>query len=379
MKNNYKLIFGLAAFLLLCGLVWWSKKPVPLLTIPIQTPGIPNSTPASAATAKPTQPTPVAASPPQPSTAPGGNAAPQRKFANMPAHECRAILEEIRKQDYDSIMQAWLDAGRVDNDPTKQESITSMWGYTMRRRKASPKFYEKMKAIMADPSYSINERGDMIGVLTSAATPEAAELLIYEATTQADKEMKRMATVAISGLGENSDNEAISALLEPLWKGSNDPLMLRSVAESIGRIGAASSVGLLLNAVLTPGEGGKEKQEMAGYGLLKVHTVNAVPPLAAVLEKNPVGSLANKVAFRTLMQIGGKEAQQAMIHWLQTTDSSAAPLAAEWAADAGHRFDLEMAQPALNAAVPFRSEENRKAIRAALEANGAKEMKNKGK
>lgn len=305
---------------------------------------------------------------PQANANPSGNSAPARKFRDMPVLECNAILEEIRKQDFDFIMRAWLDAGRVEKDATKQGSIVTLWGYTISQRAPSPEFYKKMKAIMADASYSIQERGQLIGVLSIAATKETADILIYEATHQTDKDLKAMATFAIRSLGENSYNEAISIALEPLWKESNDPQMLASVARSMGRIGAPSSVQLLLSAAMVPDGSDDVRRDKAWSGLREVFTGNAVPPLATMLSANPVGSRANTLAFDTLSQIGDKEGPQAVMKWLQTADKSAAPLAKAWAIHARHTSQVEVAQAALDPAVPFRSEENRKALREGLDS-----------
>ena len=367
MKNSYKLILGLAVFSVFAGLVWRLKAPVPLQTAPAQPKITPSSTPAATARGKPSQPAPAAAMPSHPDVSLGGNAAPQRKFDEMPASERRAILGEIRKQDFDSIIRAWLKAGRVENDPAKQGSITTVWGFEMGQRTVPPEVYEKMRAIMADSTYSIHERGNMIGVLASAATPEAASLLIYEATTQTDEEMKRMATFALRGLGDTF-NEANAALLEPLWKESNDPVMMQSVARSIGKIGKASSVELLFSEALSAGGPDDVRGEAAWDGLREVHRENAIPPLVAALEKNPVGSPANKLALDTLGQIVGKKAPQAVMKWLQASDSSAAPLATAWVTNATLNGPLEAAQAALNPSVPFRSEANREAIRKGLDA-----------
>ena len=132
--------------------------------------------------------------------------------------------------------------------------------------------------------------------------------------------------------------------------------------------GASSSIELLLSAALAPDGQDDVRRDVAAWALKKVYTGNAVPPLAAALQKNPVGSRANRLAFNTLAQIVGKEAPQAVMNWLQTTDSSAAPMATQWATNARHSKQLEAAQAALDPAVPFRSETNREALRAGLAA-----------
>ena len=76
----------------------------------------------------------------------------------------------------------------------------------------------------------------------------------------------------------------------------------------------------------------------------------------------------NAIALSTLGQIGDKGATQAVIGWLQAADSRAAPLVANWVGSANAQGHLKAVAAALNPSVPFSSEENREAIRAALAA-----------
>lgn len=104
------------------------------------------------------------------------------------------------------------------------------------------------------------------------------------------------------------------------------------------------------------------------WALTKVATKNAVPPLAEALNKNPQGSRTHTLAFTTLTQIGDQAAALALMDWFQVADSRAAPLATKWITQAHATPQLQAAEAALNPAVPFRSEENRDAIRAGLAA-----------
>ena len=97
MKNRLKLILGLDALLLLCGLVWWQKKPPePAPSIPIRKDGAPPSTPASITATTPPKPLSAPGTPPQPNTVPSGNAVPKKKISEMDLDEAAAIMKEIR-------------------------------------------------------------------------------------------------------------------------------------------------------------------------------------------------------------------------------------------------------------------------------------------
>ena len=136
---------------------------------------------------------------------------------------------------------------------------------------------------------------------------------------------------------------------------------------SMARIGKASSVESLLKAALTTDFPNEMHRNAAIGALREVIAADAVPPLLAVLEGNPIGSDANKLAWKTLAHIvGSDEAPQSMMKWLQAADEKAAPMAREWIVNARGSRELKAAEAALDPSIPFRSEENRKALRAGL-------------
>lgn len=363
MKNRRKWIWITFALVVLgAAAFWWSNRPVPSSENPAHS----NNKPPSATSAVVSPPPAPARS--EPANTPDTGASRQKKFADMSARESRAILEEIRKLDFASIMSAWLDAGRVEHDPTKQSSIVSIWSTAMREKKPSLEVYENMKAFIADRSNSGFERGQLIGVLAAAATKEAAGLLIYQATTQTEKELKDSAISSISNLGGGGSREYLPPMIEPLWRESNDAKLLKAVAIAMAQEGAPSCIELLLPAAAAPDGQDDVRRDAAVWALTKVYTKNAVPPLAAALDANPLGSRTHTLAFTTLTQLFDETAALALMRWLQAADSRAAPLASQWIAQARHIPQLQAAEAALNPAVPFRSEQNREAIRAGLAA-----------
>lgn len=199
---------------------------------------------------------------------------------------------------------------------------------------------------------------------------ETVDLLIREAITLTDQELRDTAIAGLRAVGDivggTLDKDDFTPKLTAIWFATNDPKTMLSSAQSIGRIGSASGVEVLLAAALAPDGKDDVRREKAAYGLLKVNQPSAVPPLAAVLEKNPAGSHANSLAFRILNQIGDKTASEAVMKWFQTTDSSAAAQAKEWATNVRTTAQDAAAQSALDPKVPFRSEEIREALRAGL-------------
>ena len=304
----------------------------------------------------------------QGSAATGGNVAPVRKFSEMGVLERGAVIRELRKKDLAEIFQYFLDAERVEQDSMKQMAVQSVLSDELKERKFNPEFLKKLQEFIESDVPSKFERGMVLGALGDAATKETGELLLHEATTLKHADVRGDAIASVQVLGDRAENEDLSPALNRAWTTTNDPLFLRSVGISMARIGSSASVDLLLSAALAPDGRDDVRRDVAWPALRKVHTGNAVSPLAAVLEKSPSGSRENTLAFETLSQIVGKEAPQAVMKWLRTTDSSAAPMAAAWAVHARHDLQLELAQAALDPKVPFRSEENRKALREGLDA-----------
>ena len=202
----------------------------------------------------------------------------------------------------------------------------------------------------------------------SAGTKQGAELVIWVATTQTEKELKDGAIGNISNLGGGGSREFLPPMIEPLWQESNDPKLLNAVAIAMAGEGAPSCIKLLLPVAAAPDGQDDVRRVAAVWALTKVYTKNAVPPLAAALDANPLGSRTHTLAFTTLTQVVDEAAAQALLHWLQAADGRSAPMATRWITEASFPSQLRAAEAALNPAMPFRDEKNREAIRAGLEA-----------
>jgi len=205
-------------------------------------------------------------------------------------------------------------------------------------------------------------------VLSSAATKEAADLLIYEATTQMETELKNGAKGSISGLGGGGSREFLSPMIEPLWQQSYDPQLLNAVAVAMAEEGAPSSINVLLPAAAAPDGQDDVRRAAAVWALTKVYTKNAVPLLAEALDSSPMGSRTHTLAFTTLTQFVDGAAAQALMHWLQAADGRCAHMALKWITETRFPSQLRAAEASLNPATPFRDEKNREVIRAGLKA-----------
>lgn len=378
MKIRYQLILGLVA-LLLCGLVWWVKRPVALPLAPIQEKITLPSTPASLAAAKPPQSKAAVTAPTHANAAPSGDAVPKRKLSEIDLLEGSAVMNEIANKDLLAIFQHFLDAGRAENDEMKQSGLSGILAEAILNRKPDPVFLKKLQEFIESDTPSARERGMMLDTLGRAGTKEAGELLLHEAATLNDTKLRGTAIQCVSNLGDAMSwkRGEITPALVRVWKATNDPGLMAATARSMARLGSAESIELLLAAALAPDGQDDVRRSTAERAVRRVYADSAAPPLAAVLAANPVGSRANTLAFEVLTRLG-PTAQKAIMEWLQTTDRNAAPFATHWVIS-NRSNSQELAQAALDPAVPFRSEENRRAIRAGLEAYRAEEVKNRGK
>ena len=291
------------------------------------------------------------------------------KYANMDVLEQSAVLTEIGKRDLTAIFHVMLDAGRVENDSLKQLHVKSVFSEALREKTPSAEFLTKLRAFIANTDNALFERGLVIGALEAAATPQTVEILVEVATTSTDPPMRTDACGGLAIVGNRTAaGDKVAPILEKVWRETDDDDLLFSVALSMVRIGKPGSVEALLSAANSNGAQGEKRRGIATGALGELIAPGGVLPLVAVLEGNPVGSPANTLAFRTLAQIVGEDAPQAMMKWLQTADAKAAPMAKEWIENASIGHEIKAAEAALNPSVPFRSEANRKALRAGLNA-----------
>lgn len=288
------------------------------------------------------------------------------------------ILGRISNQDLPDILQAALDADRVEHDALKfTVIIQTVLPNAMKQRPPSPEFLGRLRDYIKDPANSKINRGMMIGALGEVQSLATVPILKDLYATSADPVLRAEAASGIAmlgapnGQGPQEANESSAKSMEQIWlspASNNDPVMLRSVANGIALLGASSGIEMLLQAALAPN--GKDDARKAaallalrGADILNSH---AVPPLAARLSRdNPLTDEASKLASATLVRMQSKAADQALAAWLQNSTSASAPLAN---AIAAHSQNQAVWVNASAPNVPFRSEQNREAIRAGIAA-----------
>lgn len=364
MKSSKKTGFLLVVALAGVAIGLWAVRKSALVAEP-------TAKPAGKATAMVTR----ATSPNQPTSTsnPPNSAQIPEKFSEMNVLERNAFQMEMRKQSLASILLVWLEAGRVEKDLMKQEAMQTTLVYAIRENSPNPEFLKQIEDFIKEDSNSVSEREQLIFVLAGAATKESVEILLRVASTLPNQELKKFASDAVrtsvGGLrGDGIFHEELSPLLERTWRESQDQNLLISVAVAMTKVGAASSVSLLLDAALAaPGQ--DDVRGRAAQGALASTTIlnpNAVRSLEELLMAESPGSVASQFSADTLARSGIPAAAEVLSQWLRTANESVAPQAQRYAAHARTPALLKVFESILDPTVPFRSEKNREAIRAGL-------------
>ena len=312
---------------------------------------------------------PAPAAPSHTGATPNANS-PKKEYKDMGILEKRAVMAEIKKLDLPAIFQAMLDAERVEHDDLKQMHLQTVFAGAFLRKKPSPEFVEQMYGFITNRANREFERELLIGALESAATKETVELLLRVAKTAPDPKMRQSAaTLGGVGSSSNLNGAELSPILERTWRETSNPTLLRSTASGMAKIGTPSGIELLLSAALATDGRDKARQQVAYSALHEVYLRAAVPPLAARLANQPPTSEVIALVAPILARNGAPEAQQALVDWLKGRAEDATPLIHDLIRQ---RILVDPVKSAWGAAldpsVPFRNEQNRKAIRDAIDA-----------
>lgn len=364
MKTKIKLIVG--ALVILSGFViaLWPPRP-------------PSATPmhSGKSASPPTTVEPVsdrfAPGPEQPPPAAVSKALvnPQKKVKDMTLREEETMMAEIKKKDLPGIFQAMIDANRVEHDDLKQMHLQTVFANAVMDKKPTPEFLEQMYGFVTNRGNSEFERHLLIGALEAAATKESVDLLLRIANTASDDQMRKSASTlaGIGGLGQ--DGPELLPMLERTWRETGNLTLIRSTASAMAKMGAPSGIELLVSAALATDARDKVRQQTALYALQDVYKGEAVPPLAIRLSNQPSTSDAVKLIAPILARTSGPDGQAALVSWLQTRPENAAPLVHDLIRQQIRTDPFQSAwAKALDPGVPFKNEENRTAIREALDA-----------
>lgn len=367
MKNKNKIFFGALVVLLGAVIALWPPQEPP--------------SESQQSTGSASQPTKVVSNQPRvppvkqqplPAT-PLGGADPERKFAKMGVLERSAILEEIGKQELPQIFQAMLDAEWVEHDSRKQMHLQTTFSNALQVKKPTPEFLEQMYGFIINRANPEFERHLLIGALKGAGTTESVDLLLRVAKTGPDEEMRGAAATLSSVASSSMNGPELSPLLERTWRETSNPTLIRSTASAMAKIGKPSGIELLLSAALASDDRDKARKDAASFALQLAYINDAVPPLAARLANQPPTSDAVQLVAPILARIGDETAGKALVDWLQGRNENAAALIDDLIRQRWLTNPIESGWgAALDPAVPFKNEDNRKAIREALDAYRAR-------
>jgi hypothetical protein len=295
---------------------------------------------------------------------------PQASFKDLDILKRNAILDDIRNRDLPSIFQAWIDADRVDHDPLKRKGLSMVLSAALHTQAPGPEFLAQLRAFINDSANATMERAVLLSVIGYAQREETIELLLDFATHPVVPELNSAVLSAIGAGGVlNNMDERVSPVYDKAWRnvGSGNKDLLHSIACSMARLGATSSMQLLLSAALAP-DGQDDARRHAARSALDFVTVlnpHAVPPLAARLSDDDPGSKASQLAGGILFKMQGEAANRALASWMQRVPASAAP-GARYFATNGQSPGIWQANA--DSAVPYRSEKVREAIREGVAA-----------
>lgn len=363
MKTKHNLLLGGFVAISAIIIAFWLRKETPAELLDSKNPVSQTETIDSNLTPMPSvAQTPKAAAGTNPPSTSG------KRYAELGVLEQNAILMEIQKQELPKIFQAMLNAERLEHDDLKQMHLQTVFADALKIQKPTPEFLEQMYQFVINATNSQFERDLLIGALGHAATKESVTLLLRLAKTAPDVKV-REAAASLGGLGRPNQNVAdLSPILERTWLETSDPILIGSTSSAMARFGTARGVELLLSAALAKDGRDEERQQEAQSALQIVTNEDAVPPLAARLKDQAPASEVVKLVAPILAGTNGTDGQQALVSWLQGRPENAALQIEDFFVNHIRIDPFESAWgKAIDPAVPFANEENRKAIREALD------------
>jgi hypothetical protein len=274
--------------------------------------------------------------------------------------EQEAVMDEIAKKDLPAIVQAMLDAERVEHDDLKQMHLKTVLAIAIRSQKPTPEFLEQLYGFITNGANSKYERDLLIGALDGAGSKETVDLLIRIANTARDQKTRTSAATlsAMGSLGQNGSE--LSPILERTWRETSNATPIRSTASAVAEIGTPSGIELLLSAALATDVRDKSRHDAAMNALEKVYEREAVPPLATRLTEQPPTSEAVKLVAPILARTNGPVGQEALVNWLRSRPEDVAPLVHDLIRQQIRTDPFQSAwATSLDPAVPFENEENR--------------------
>ena len=175
---------------------------------------------------------------------------------------------------------------------------------------------------------------------------------------------------------DNRFHPELSPLLEEAWlQQQDDQELFRAVALGIAKVGSVNGVNLLLATVANSAQTMEEIQKQkssAGFVALQsmkaIRNSKAIPILAQALNRADVDSPVFFASGEALAAMGRPEATELLLEWAKQAPVDAAPLVERWFTQVRDSKSIDWLRHQLGQQRPFRSEQNRTSIVAALKS-----------
>lgn len=233
--------------------------------------------------------------------------------------------------------------------------------------------YEKAREWLPQAAAPLSERARLAVLLGEAETPQAVQTLLAQLREGGDPALRNAVLSVIARLGDSRwgerFHEELSPSLRNAWRGAdNDPALLSALASALAKIGAPGDVALLLQAVeesgllpetlfaaKTPLSEIDARSRAAFYALDELRNPDAVPVLAAQLQRSTPGAALFQASGGALAAMGLAQAAEALVQWAQQAPDEARPQAEQWFGQVRDEASLRAWRQALSQRHAFRS------------------------
>jgi hypothetical protein len=198
----------------------------------------------------------------------------RRWLTKIKASERKSILEQFVKQPLPAILQAGIDADRVEHNARKHQVIfADVLPAAMKEQPPSPPFLEQLKASINNKDNDPLDRALLIRALGAARTDAAAALLLdlAESTRSGEPGLHNEVACAIAWLGQA--HEKFAPILEQQWRSpanDHDRAMLLNMASGLAMTHLPSEIELLQEAALAPAGKDDGRKEAASMTLNEI-------------------------------------------------------------------------------------------------------------
>lgn len=293
---------------------------------------------------------------------------------------------QVRQQYFDQLIAQpastswnhWLDLFH-DDDKTNLDIATYALASSL-RQPGTEAIYRGIARLLEDPSLSAEQKAPIVHLLAAAASREALRIVLDRVMNGQETTLRPLLLDSIGKITQNRwDNRfhsELAPLLEEAWmQQQDDQELLRAVALGIAKVGSANGVNLLLATVANSAQAMEEIQKQKGsagfialQAMKAIRNSEAIPILAQALNRADVDSPVFFSSGEAIAAMGRPEATKTLFEWAKQAPVDAAPLVERWFTQVRDSKSIDWLHQQLGQHKPFRSEQNRTSIVAALKS-----------